>query len=122
MTKIKRRAAAALLLVVMMLIGLGAYILNYLNDGTMWAAFSANKSVYNNGVLAGGTITDRDGEILAQMTDGKRSYNENSVIRKSTLHIVGDRYGNIGTGALYIFEEELTGFDHINGTYSKDGQ
>lgn len=121
MTKIKRRATAVLLLVVMMLAGLGVYIYNYCKDGMMWAAFSANQSVYNGGRLAVGTIYDRSGEILAEIIDGQRSYNNSSVIRKSTLHLIGDRYGNIGTGALYIFEEELTGFDLVNGTYSKDG-
>ena len=122
MTKIKRRAAALLILVALMLVGLGVYIRNYYTDGKMWAAFSANESVYNNGRLAVGVITDRDGEILAQIIDGERVYNESAAIRKSTLHVVGDRYGNIGTGALYLFEEDLTGFDFVNGTYSKSGE
>jgi len=122
MTKIKRRAAAVLLLVVMMLAGLGVYIYNYWKDGMMWAAFSANQAVYNNGLLAVGTIYDRDGVILARISDGQRQYNDSSVIRKSTLHVIGDRYGNIGTGALYLFDKELTGFDIVNGTYSKDGE
>ncbi|MBQ8830160.1 MAG: penicillin-binding protein [Oscillospiraceae bacterium] len=122
MTKIKRRAAAVILLVVLMLAGLGFYIYSYYKDGMMWASFPANQSVYNNGRLSVGTITDRDGEILAKVSNGQRKYSDDSAVRKSTLHVIGDRYGNIGTGALYLFEEELTGFDHINGTYSKEGE
>ena len=39
------------------------------------------------------------------------------MIRRSTLHAVGDPYGNIGTGALTAFAPELIGYDIVNGAY-----
>lgn len=122
MSKIKRRAAAVFILVAMMLAGVGFYIYSYFTDGLMWASYPTNQSVYSDGILAVGTITDREGIVLAETNNGERVYSEDSDIRKSTLHIIGDRWGNIGTGALYIFEDMLTGFDYINGTYSKNGE
>lgn len=122
MTKVKRRAAVVFILIAVMLAGLGIYIYNYINNGDDWAAFSANQAVYNNGNLAVGIITDRDGEILAKVENGERIYADSSLLRKSTLHVIGDRWGNIGTGALYLFNEKLTGFDIVNGTYSKEGE
>jgi len=122
MTKVKRRAAVVFILIAVMLAGLGIYIYNYIKNGEAWAAFSANQAVYNSGRLAVGIITDRDGEILARVENGERIYADTSLLRKSNLHIIGDRFGNIGTGALYLFDEKLTGFDIVNGTYSKDGK
>lgn len=121
MNKIKRRASAVLILVIMMIGGLGFYIYCYCTQGAMWISFPTNQSVYTNGLLSVGKITDREGEILARIENGERKYNDDAEIRESTLHLIGDRWGNIGTGALYIFDDELTGFDIINGTYSKDG-
>ena len=118
MTKIKRRAVSVLVLIALLLAGLGVYIVKYLKDGGAWASFESNHTVYTDGVLTAGTITDRTGLVLWQGKDGPAAYNEDSLIRKATLHVIGDRWGNIGTGAVYQLKDKLTGYNPITGVYS----
>ena len=120
MTKIKRRSAVLLLVIFLLAIGIGVFLLRYFRDGRQWAAFSANRTAYTEGVLKHGEITDRNGEILLTMEDGTYRYSDNTATRLSTLHAVGDRYGNIGTGANTVFREYLTGYDTVNGLYRAD--
>ena len=122
MNKIRKRAISVLLLVAFLVVGMAFYMFSLFKDGADWASFSANQSVYTNGSLAVGTIVDRNGVILSAPVDGGRVYNEDSTVRKAVLHAVGDRSGNIGTGALYVFASKLIGYDIIEGTYSVDGR
>lgn len=65
MNKVKRRAMSALLVAVLVLGGIGVYIVRYIEHGAEWATFAANSSVYTSGVLSTGTLTDRNGVVLA---------------------------------------------------------
>lgn len=122
MTKIKRRAIAVIIIIALMVVGLGYFIFLYITQGASWASFSANSTVYTDGVITVGTITDRNGVVLSTGADDHRAYSGSELIRRSTLHAVGDRWGNIGTGALYIFKDKLMGYDPITGIYSLDGK
>ena len=121
MKKVKRRAASVLIIVAVMLAGLGIYIAKLAQDGAKWAAFGADIAAYASGGFSPGTLYDRNGVVLATTSDGYRVYSGDEDVRRSTLHAVGDLYGNIGTGALSAFSGELTGYDFVNGTYSADG-
>lgn len=121
MTKIRKRAASVLVLIALLLTGVGFYVFKYFTDGAAWASFASNQTVYTNGVLTAGKITDRTGLVLWQGKDGHAAYNDDSLIRKATLHAVGDRWGNIGTGAVYAFKKKLTGYNPITGAYSMTG-
>ena len=70
---------------------------------------------------ATGTLTDRNGLVLASVDDnGKRVFAESTELRKAALHVTGDRAGNIGTGALTMFAADLTGYNFFTGAYSRD--
>lgn len=123
MKKIKRRTLSVLILAAVLLAGTLFYIFKYVTDGAEWAAFASNDTVYRDGVLAVGTLTDRNGTVLASVDDdGNRTFAEDSYTRQAVFHVVGDEYGNIGTGALSNFESDLIGFDLINGAYSRSGK
>ena len=107
MNKIRKRAVSVLLLVALLIVGMGFYMFELFRDGSDWASFSANQGVYSGGSLAVGTITDRNGVVLSAPGEGGRVYNDDPVIRRAVLHAVGDRWGNIGTGALYVFSSKL---------------
>jgi peptidoglycan glycosyltransferase len=93
-------------------------VYRYVVNGAQWAGFSGNKDVYSSGRLTRGAIYDRNGTLLYDAVTG--SYNEDSVIRTSTLHVVGDREGKIATSVQTEFGELLCGFSPITGT-SGDG-
>jgi len=118
MNRVRTRALSVLLLVAIALAGMGFYVIRYIVYGDQWASAPFNATVYRKGILAAGTVTDRNGVVLAGITDGRRTFAYNGDVRRSTLHAVGDIDGNIGTGALTVFAPELSGFNLITGSYS----
>jgi len=100
-------------LVAVAVIGLGVYVVRFSMDGGRWAAAFAGAS---------GTLTDRNGVILSDTTEGLRSFSKNTDARRATLHVVGDARGFIGTGALTVLAPDLIGYNPITGTYSRTGE
>ncbi len=99
-----------------MLLFLGEYTLK----ASKWVVFPGSPHVYNNANIGLGTLKDRSGEVLLDITDS-RTYSENETTRKSTLHWLGDRKGYINAAAVTHYAAEMSGFDRINGLYSADG-
>ena len=121
MKRIQRRAFSALLVALCLLLGMGVYIWRFAHDSRDWASFSANQAVYENGRVVTGTVTDRKGTVLATVRDGKRVFTEDASVRTACVHAVGDREGNIGTGALRLFAEELAGYSPVTGLAPEGG-
>ena len=115
MKKIKRRAYSALLLALLVVAGMGVYVFRLVTEGSQWATFRANQTIYDQGVLKSGTVYDRNGTALAAYQDGSRVYADDPLVRTSCLHAVGDFSGNIGTGAVTAFSHELVGYDLFTG-------
>ena len=123
MRKIEQRSAVCLLLCTALLLGSILFFLRFVVEGPRWASFSANRHLYGpGGTLAVGRVLDRDGDVLSYVnSDGRRAYYENSDVRRATLHAVGDLEGNVGTGALSAFADQLSGYDLLTGAYSPMG-
>lgn len=121
MKKVTTRAFAALLLAGLVLLGLAVYLTRLVRDGGQWASFYANDSVYTNGAIDRGTVTDRDGLQLAFSGPEVFGYADSAAVRTACLHVVGDMGGSIGTGALTAFRSKLIGWNLITGTTGKGG-
>jgi len=121
MNRVKSRTPAILIFALLIVIGLSVFTVRLYRNGQEWASFAANGNLYSGGKLKSGTILDRNGVVLATVSDGVRSYAEEEIIRKASLHVVGDTNGNIGTGALAQFSSELAGYDFVNGVYTPGG-
>ena len=122
MKKVKTRAVFSLLIALALVLGLGVYVFRFARDGEAWASFTANRSVYQDGQLARGTLTDRNGVVLARADGGARSYASDVNTRVSCLHAVGDFSGNIGAGALQLFSDALIGYNPVSGVYDPSGE
>ncbi len=120
MRKIERRAVVCLALALALALGMGIFLWKYFTQGGSWASSAFNSHLYTNGVLASGTVLDRDGDILSTVENGERTYYSDATVRKATLHAVGDLQGNIGTGALNAFADKLTGYDLLNGAFGAE--
>ena len=119
MRKIERRAMVCLLLAFCLFAGLILYCFRFATQGSEWVTFTANRHVYaQTGELVTGQILDRDGDVLSTVEDGKRVFYDDATVRKATLHAVGDREGNIGTGALTAFSDLITGYNPVTGSYT----
>ena len=122
MKKVKNRAASALLVAFAVIVGMVVFLIRLADDGAAWAMFRANPSVYDGGILNTGTLTDRNGLLLAQAGDGIYRYADDAAVRTACLHAVGDYGGNIGTGAVNALADRLAGYSFVNGVYSGNGQ
>lgn len=118
MKKIKKRAYFALIIAFALLAGMGIYMLRLWKDGGDWVMLRANQSVFSDGALDRGTVTDRNGVVLATAGDGVFSYAADETVRRACLHAVGDFGGHFGTGALSVFDEKLAGYNFFTGVTS----
>ena len=121
MKKIQRRAYSALLVALCLLFGMGAYVWRFACSSRDWAGFSANEAVYRNGRVITGTVTDRNGLVLASVSGDRRVFSDDAAVRTACVHAVGDREGNIGTGALRLFSEQLSGYSPVTGLSPEGG-
>lgn len=118
MKKIERRAVVCAALAMALALGMGIFLFRYFTSGGKWASSAFNRHLYDtSGVLASGTVLDRDGDVLSEVVDGTRTYYKNEAVRKATLHAVGDLKGSIGTGVLNAFADDLTGYSLLNGAF-----
>ena len=122
MKKLERRALLCLVLAGCLLAGLLLFVGLWALRGERWASSPFNRHLYNSqGILMSGTVLDRNGQVLSTVDgEGNRSYAGDKATRVSTLHVVGDLYGNISTGALSAFASQLTGYNLLLGAFGAD--
>lgn len=122
MRKIEKRAVLCLIIALALIAGLGLFCFRFVTNAADWAAYPYNRHMYSNsGQLLSGTILDRDGDVLTEVKDGERVYYPDAIVRRATVHAVGDGSGYIGTGALTAFADRLSGYNLITGGYSPLG-
>ena len=122
MKRIRVRSAVVLIPAVVILFGLGALLARAWLHGGEWAAYSANEHIYRRGVLAGGTLTDRNGVTLFSARDGEYRYADEEAVRFASLHTVGDQRGQVGGTALAALSDELIGYSFARGTDGHGGE
>ena len=120
MNRITKRVWFALLLAIALAVGVGAFGVRYFLKAGQWVTFSGSPHVYSGGNLNSGVVTDRDGTVLLDATDG-RVYSDSQLLREATLHILGDRDGYIPSWILEEYSDQLIGYSLLNGTYSMKG-
>lgn len=113
-----KRSVTVLVLVALLLGGFGFFLAEYFMKSSDWAVSAYSPHVAQK--IDGGVVTDRDGTLLLNMENGG-TYSSSEAIRKSTLHWVGDRLGNIRVPAVPNYYGELAGYDMWNGMYTFGG-
>lgn len=117
MNRIAGRAGITVLLALMLIAGMVFFLVEYATEAGEWAVFPGNPHVYNGMNIDCGVVTDRDGQLLLDMT-GERTYAADETVRRSVLHWLGDRDGYISAPAVANYAEQIAGFDLVNGVYS----
>ena len=117
MRKQERRARICLLIAMVLLIGVGIFTYRFVQHGGEWATFYGNSQLYTDGVINRGTVRDRNGVDLLNLTTDGAIYSDDYSTRVATVHAVGDTGGNIPSGAITQFRSQLIGYDLLNGTY-----
>lgn len=118
MNRVAARSMIVLVLVLVLAAGLVFFFGEFLTKSEDWVLFSGSPYVYNaDGKIDTGTVSDRNGVLLADLS-GERSYATDAVVRKSMLHWVGDRQGNIRTPYVETYTTQMLGYDLANGAYN----
>ena len=101
--------------------GLLVFVWEYATEAESWVSFSGSPHLYNSSNIGCGTITDRSGNLLLDISQG-RTYSEDTNTRKSTLHWLGDRKGFISASTVSTYAASMVGYDLINGVYNASGE
>lgn len=117
MNKVAGRAGITMLIALALLIGFGFFLGEYFTQAGDWVVFKGSPHVYNGSNIGCGLTTDRDGVLLLNLS-GNRTYAADEVLRRATVHWVGDRKGSVSAPALSNYASELTGYDLLSGLYS----
>ena len=75
------------------------------------AAAGENRAGLKARYANAGTIFARDGSILAQSKNGKRTYSKDSTLAKAALHVVGDYTHHVGNTVEAVYQGQLLGTD-----------
>ena len=116
MKTLAKRTYFALALACILLFGLLTFLVRYALFADRWVTFSGSPHVYTReGTLNTGIVVDREGTVLLSTEHGKQ-YADNALTRRATLHLLGDREGNIPSPVIRNYAKYLVGFDKLNGT------
>ena len=115
MKSIAKRTWFALILACILLFGVLTFVIRYFLYADRWVSFTGSPHVYTNGRLDTGEISDRSGAVLYS-SRSKQAYADSAQIRKATLHLMGDKAGNIPPRILRAYASRLFGYDKLNGT------
>ncbi len=116
MKSIASRSYFAMALSCILLFGLLTFLVRYALYADRWVTFSGSPHVYTReGTLDTGVVKDRSGNTILSTAHGK-TYADNALTRSATLHLLGDREGNIPGLVVRTYAQLLVGFDKLNGT------
>ncbi len=118
MNRIARRSGVLTILVVLLLAGFVFFLIEYGVNSSNWVLSEGSPHIYENDQFATGAVTDCNGILLLDMQEDGWIYSSDADIRKSTLHWVGDRAGNIRTPATTSYYKEVLNYDFLNGLYT----
>ena len=97
--------------------GLLVFVWEYATEAESWVSFSGSPHLYNSSNIGCGTITDRSGNLLLDISQG-RTYSDDTTTRKSTLHWLGDRKGFISASTVSAYAASMVGYDLVSGVYN----
>ena len=121
MHRVMKRTWVIHVFLLILLLGMGIFLWEYMTEAQKWVASTGSPHLYNNSNIGCGTIVDRSGTVLLDIST-ERSYAEDKTTRKSTLHWLGDRKGFINAAAVSNYADEMAGYDKINGVYAASGE
>lgn len=116
MKKTRTRSLIVWILTLCFFAGILYHTFNLTLHAERWSSQITNGHLSDgNGLSNAGKITDRNGTVLAQSIGGVRLYADDEILRKATLHIVGDNSINISTAAQSVYRSELNGYSFVYG-------
>lgn len=120
MKKTRARSFSLYILVIGFIIGISYFTFNIVVNGQEYALYPINTHLKGDELSQAGDILDRNSIVLAKTIDGKRTYNDDPLVRKALLHTVGDDSLDISTSVQNNFKSELIGYNIVTGLGAPD--
>lgn len=117
MKKISGRTIFTTLLSVLVILGMAVFVAEYFVKAGDWVTSPGSPHVYSGGNISTGSVRDRDGTLLLTNVDG-RQYSDDEMIRKATIHLLGDNYGYIEAPLINTYADKLIDYNTITGIYN----
>lgn len=124
MNRVARRAGIVVVLILFLFGGFGFFCVEYVMNSHDWIGCAGSPHVYTAGgkAITSSVIIDSNNTILLDTRNGTE-YSGNLDVRKSTIHWVGDRGGNINVRTLSqlmasLAEIRLDDYNAVSGIYS----
>lgn len=117
MNRIAGRSFVVWLLVIAFVAGIVFFLGDYALNARDWAMYAGSQHVYNGTKLRSGVVTDRNNVVILDISNDWQ-YSSVTEIRRSMLHWVGDKAGNVCAPILDEYAEELVGYSGFGGLYS----
>ena len=121
MHRVTKRTWLIYVFLLILVFGMAFFLWEYATEAHQWVGATGSPHLYNNSNLGCGTVVDRSGTVLLDITTS-RAYAQDETTRKSTLHWLGDRKGFISAAAVSNYAGEMAGYDKINGVYAASGE
>ena len=106
MNRVVNRAGIMLFFVAVLAVGTLFFVFEYLFCSPGWVMSEGSPHVYTDYSTVCGVITDRDGVLLMDTTDGRKDAGSQS-LRPATLQWLGDRQGSISAPAVTNYAKEI---------------
>ena len=106
MNRITKRTWIVGVFLMILLVGLLVFVGEYITEAEQWVSFSGSPHLYNSSNIGCGTITDRSGQMLLDISQG-RTYSDDVNTRKSTLHWLGDKKGFISASTVSTYAASM---------------
>ncbi len=117
MGKNEKRSNIILLLCASLLLGVLIFCFEFCIKASDWVSFPGSPHIYTAGNISRGIITDREGDMLLSIGEA-RTYADDALLRKATVHYLGDRTGRVSAAALSNYACEIASYDIVNGVYA----
>lgn len=116
MNRVASRALIVLVLVLGLLGGTVFFVAEYAMKSGDWVMTAGSPHVDEKTNISLGFVTDRNGRVLVELGE-QRAYNADVLIRRASLHWVGDRSGNIPSNIVAHYTKELVDYSALTGTF-----
>ena len=124
MNRIAFRAYIVGILAAVLLGGFVFFIVEYFMNSSQWLVSENSPFVDNRPeitdeerTLDRGVVQDCSGKLLLDLSQG-RIYSDDLAVRKTTMHWLGGRNGNISAPLLAEYKEAMLAYDVLSGTYT----
>lgn len=117
MNRIAARATIVLIFILILVGGFGFFVWEYVTQSNDWLISDSSPHFDSRGNVKNGIVMDCQGQFLLDLS-GNRKYSEHVDVRKTVMHWLGGRDGNIVAPLLSGYKNQMLGFDLATGTFT----